>query len=876
MRRTRIAALAVAGVLVLLFGGRWLALRYTEALWFADLGRAAQYRHLLGTSLLWQAILLLGGGLWFGAQAFGVYASIGAVHLPRRVGNLEFAEAVPRGVLRAVAAAIGLLLGAATAVTFHDLGDYVALFRAAVPVGIPEPVLGRDASFYLARLPLLETLHLLAAVAVVTAMLLASGLYALTGSLVVRRRAVLLTPHARSHLVSLLAVLGLVVAWGFQLDGYQIVAGGGGRDGALSAVDRSLRLPLCTILAGISLVVAALTVLWLRWGRGITLAALWLGLSLAAVLGRYGAPLVADAWAGPPEPTLAGALADLGDRYARAGAGVLGVRVETIPALSEPHPDSLPALASALTGVSPWLAEPDLLAAWIARASGGSIPARLWTTTVSAYRDPDGPQRLAAVAVAETDQPAARRGRERPNWTAYHRGELAWGAAPVVVRLDGASAPGSSQQGALRALAAADVGPVRFLSHPSDLGVVGENARRPGEAPVGILLRGAVRRVLLAWALQAPPLLGRRTSVADRVLYWRDVPTRLQRLYPFADFEPPRAILSGGRLVWLSVGILVSDRFPLAARLDWRGRRANFLRAAYVASVDGHTGETRLFLRGAGADTAFAAALARGAGTDVEPLLDMDPDLRAHIGFPVTLLHAQADVLARHHGEPGEAPWALVRRAAASEPGTVPARQPASFEALLTITGSRALWRVTPVTDAGGNRLVGFVAGQASGDAEPMPRLLRLPSSEFSTVAAAESRLNASPAVLGAVAASAGVDGAVHRSPVVAAPAAGTVVYLQTVFASARRLAEPLQVGAVAILAGGRIGVGADVADAARALASARSAGYREAPDEGSLAAARTVFRTLDSAARRGDWAAFGRSLDDLRRALGLPPERRP
>ena len=876
MRRTQVAALAVAGVLIALFGGRWLALRYTEALWFADLGRAGQFRHLLGTRLLWQAILLAAGSLWFGVQVFGVYDSIGAVHLPRRVANIEFSEAVPRSVLRAVVAGIGLLMGVATAATFHDLGDYVTLSRAAVPLGIPEPVLGRDASFYLARLPLLETLHVLAAVAVVTAMLLAGGLYALTGSFAVRGRSVLLTPHARSHLVPLLAALGLVLAWGLQLDGYQIVAGGGGRDGALSAVDRSLRLPLCTILAGLSLVVAALTVLWLRWGRGITLAALWLGFALVLLTGRYGVPLVADAWAGPPEPTIAGALVDLRDRYTRAGAGVLSTRVETAPAVAEPEPDSLPALASALSGVSPWLTEPEILTAWIARSSGGSAAARLWTTTASAYRQPDGSPRLAAVAVSETDQVAARRGRARPNWTAYHRGAAAWGAPPVVAVLGGAPAPGAGRPAAAPALEAASVGPVRFLAHPSDLGVVGENARRPGEAAVGVLLKGAVRRVLLAWALQAPPLLGKRTSVADRVLYWRDVPTRLQRLYPFADFEQPRAIVSGGRLVWLSVGVLVSDRFPLAERLEWRGRRANFLRAAYVATVDAHTGDTRLFLRGEEADTAFAAGLARGAGAGVEPLRRMDPDLRAHLGYPVALLRSQAEVLARHHGEPGEAAWALVRRAAPSDPGTEPLRQPASFEALLTIGGIRALWRVAPVTDAGGNRLVGFVAAQASGDGEPVPRLLRLPSAEFSTIAAAESRLNASPAVLGAVAASAGADGAVHRGPVVAVPAAGTVVYLQALFASARRVVEPLRVGAVAMLAGGRIGVGADVSDAARAMASARSAGYREAQDEGSLAAARTVFLTLDSAARRGDWAAFGRSLDDLRRALGLPPERRP
>ena len=38
MNRRRLAFLAVAAVFVLLFGGRWVALRYTESLWFQELG----------------------------------------------------------------------------------------------------------------------------------------------------------------------------------------------------------------------------------------------------------------------------------------------------------------------------------------------------------------------------------------------------------------------------------------------------------------------------------------------------------------------------------------------------------------------------------------------------------------------------------------------------------------------------------------------------------------------------------------------------------------------------------------------------------------------------------------------------------------------
>ena len=859
MSRTRVAVAAVAGVLVALFGGRWVAVRYTEALWFADLGLGAQFSRLLADRLLWQGVVLLAATAWYGIQLFTVYLSIGSVHLPRRIGDLEIAEAVPRRVLRALAALVAAALGLLTAITFHDLADYVALYRAAVPFGLPEPVLGRDASFYLARLPLIETLHLMAVIAVVVAILLAGGLYALTGSLVVRRRHVAVTPHARAHLVALLAALALVVAWGFQVDAYQLVGGGGSDGGALTAVDRALRIPASTALGAVGLVVAALTVLFLRWGGGGGLLAIWGVFGVVAIGGRYVAPVVRQAWGGRPEPAVELALGDIADRYARAGLGVSGVAPQALTARGATDADGLDALGDALAGLSVWSGDPALLGGWLDGAVPDTSRPRLWTVTVSAYQGADGRPRLQAIAVPETDLLGILRTRERPPWTLGHRGALAWGGPPLVVDL-----PSS---GAARLTPATPAVPVRFVAHPAELAVVGEDARLPGEAPVGIRLDGFVRRLLLAWALQSPPLLGNRTNAGDRVLYWRDVPQRLERLFPFASFAAPRAVLADGRLVWVVSGFLASDRFPLAERVDWQGQAVNFLRAPYVATVDALSGATRLFLRGQ--DTAFAARLARASGASPLPADSIPPALRGHVGYPASLFIAQAEVLARHHGEPGQAPWVLARQASGDSGGGIAERRPAAIEAVLDLSGVDGLWRLVPLSDAGGNRLVAFVAGDESATGPLVPRVLRLVSADFPTLAAAESRLNATPAVVGAVAAAAGPDGAVHRSPVAAIPAGGTVVYAQAIFSSEHRLTEPLRASGAALMAGGRVGVGPDVESAARALASAQPPGAAEARNDDSLAAARAAFAALDSAARRSDWAAFARAMEALRRALG-------
>jgi uncharacterized protein len=324
MSRRRVAVYAVGAAVLGLFGGRWAAIQYTEASWYADLGLSHLYWTRLTHDLFWHAMVAAAATLWYAAQTLAVYRSIGAVHLPRRVGNLEIAEAVPRRVLRWVALGIAVVLGVVTAGTFTDVPALASLYRAAVPLDLREPVLGRDASFYLARLPLLETLHLAAMLLVLFGAFVALALYAMTGSITIAERRVRLTSHARTHLVTLLAVLGLVVAWGFQLDAYAIVGGGGGADGALAAADRAIRIPASTALAALALVVAAGTAAALRRGRAALLVAMWTTLAAAAVLGRLIVPYLAGVWGRGPSAAEAAALAQYADRYSRAGLGVLG------------------------------------------------------------------------------------------------------------------------------------------------------------------------------------------------------------------------------------------------------------------------------------------------------------------------------------------------------------------------------------------------------------------------------------------------------------------------------------------------------------------------------------------------------------------------
>ncbi len=883
MSRRRIAVYAVGAAVLGLFGGRWAAIQYTEASWYADLGLSSLYWNRLTHDVSWHLAVAAAATLWYAAQTFAVYWSIGAVHLPRRVGNLEIAEAVPRRVLRWVALGIAVVLGVVTAATFTDVPELVSLYRAAAPLALREPVLGRDAAFYLARLPLLETLHLAALLLVLFGAFVALALYAMTGSVTFAERRLRATPHARTHMVSLLAALALVVAWGFQLDAYAIVGGGGGAGGALVAADRAIRIPACHALAALALVVAAGSAAALRRARNLLVVAMWGTLAVAAVLGRFVVPFLSGVWGRGPSAQEAAALTQYADRYSRAGLGVLrDIEAESLAAAPEAPAESLAALGRELGGVSPWDGEPELLDAALSAALPDSARPRTWTATLEPYTANlvGAAPVFAALAVPETDEPALARMPGLPDWTALHRGPLSWAGPPVALLAE----PGEG--GALRYLTALESGgradtsadpaplggasgPLRYLARASGTAVVGPSEAPPAAGPRGLRLGGIVRRLLFAWALQAPPLLDRRTSAADRVLIWRDVPRRLERLYPFASFDSPRAVLVDGEVTWLADGYLASARFPLADHVTWDGDEVNFLRAAYLATVDAATGATRLYLRPP--DLPLAASIAAAMGAPALPSDGLGPGLRRHLGYPRELLVAQAEMIARHRGDTGAGagPWTLAVRAGDTASGGPPPPHPTL--ALLRLDGTPRLWRLLPLADDSGNALVALLAATTLADGTPRLRLLRLRPGTFPTVAAAESRISLAPAVVGAMAQASGPAGNVRRGPVAVVPAGGTVAYVEYLFSSPRRAEQPLLPRQVAVLEGGRLGVGDDVGSAARALAATGASARVEAAVSASLADARRAFLALDSAARAGDWVRFGRAYERLRQALGAP-----
>jgi uncharacterized membrane protein (UPF0182 family) len=832
---------AVVALLLALLLGRWLATGTANALW----------AEALGVVLFLTAFT--GAAIWCLGNLYLVYRSIGSVHVPRRLGNLEILEAVPRRYLLIAAVAIGLAL----AIAFSYRADgwwYVrALAGYRVSLGASDPILGRDLGYYLFQLPWSRTVH--AFITLLSGVMLAviGLLYTAVGAVRWTGRRLRVGDLARWHLAGLLAAFALALFWGYRLEPVEYVAGihGVPSDTVLTTV----RLPVARALSILALVAAALSLLWVRFPRVAVVAVPWIVLASVSFVGHYVVPTFAAAVRTPEElalesvearrDTMVGLAFD-----ARPPTMGLALTAAADPSAARAH-------AAALTTAPLW--DGFTVGVLLNRTVGAEPPARFGDATLGLYGASDGSAVPVYVAAREVDP--ATIPPEELSWDAVHQGPYAaaTGAAaiqahrvapaglpyfvPHLARADSAVAQATELALARRA--------VRFRPAAVDFAVVS-----PDDGPVvGAPAGGLLRRMALAWTLQSSRIVTSDLVTGQSLIVWhRDVLERLDRFAPFAAFSDARAVVVGDTLYWLASGLVSADAFPLAPTVRWRGEPVRYLRSSLVGVVEAATGRTAVYLtRDADPLTAAWAVLAPEI---VRPAGELPTALQHHLAYPAELFAVQVALLqVRGDGAGGRQTRPPV--AAAFPLGQEPYRWVGSTPAD-SVARLRLMAALTAPEDGA---LAGIVDGTVRDGA---PRLVYLAIEAALGVpgpaqaARQLGRLRADPE---------GIQGRLRMVPF-----DDGVLALQTGYVSPGEGAAP-QLVDVAVGWGRAAGSGSDLRTALTRL--------RTAPAPFGMAAtekeeARRWFERMDAARRSGDWVAFGRAYEELRRILTSEPDTLP
>lgn len=286
----------VAGAAVLLLG-RGLALIYADYAWYDALGASALWTERVRDVAAIHTVSAVFAGVFALLNLFSIRRSIVSLAFPRRLGNVEFGEAVPKRYLDRAVIALSVAVALALSLVV-PAWKQLALVRSGVRFGETDPFFQMDISFYVAWLPLENAAYEWALMLLVVVSAVALGLYALTPSLRWERGTFRLSAHVRRHLAVLGSLFLLVMAWSYRLDGYRLLIQGTGGNDTFSYLDHQWLIPAYLSLSVVTVAAAALVLVsgWTGQLRTIffTVSALLvcsvaLDLILPSVAGRLAA-----------------------------------------------------------------------------------------------------------------------------------------------------------------------------------------------------------------------------------------------------------------------------------------------------------------------------------------------------------------------------------------------------------------------------------------------------------------------------------------------------------------------------------------------------------------------------------------------------------
>lgn len=813
-RRSRRLAIALAGVVVLLFAGRWTAVVLADRWWAGELSAPAAAFvtdwHLLRLTLDLTGCLI--ASAWFIGHLFLVYRAVGTVQVRRNVANLEFREALTPGALLTVAIVTGGLLGLLVGVGASGWWREVILAWQGVSYGVSDPLLGRDLGIYVAQLPLWRAAHGFATLLTLLALSGVAALYMLVGAIRFIERRPAINDHARAHIGWLLAALALALAWGYLLEPYEAVA-----DSADLLDELSWRTGLWVspVLAGVALAAAVVSVIWATRPRHALVLAVWIVLAGASIIGHWVLPSLLGGATG--DTIQAGAR----EQLERMAYGLESLREGRLEQPGQPRPPVVPSL---------------------------------WSSSFISRAFPPDSGRLLALDAALL----ARQGKRRPVWVAVrwtppgritvsavadHR--VSRGGEPLFYRLSDTLAHTS---------------PVSLLElSPDQLRPDALPFRLRADGTRGVPVDGWARRVALAWALQTGEVLG-QVSRSTRI-DWRLSPEeRLARLAPFAQWGAPLPRVVDGELVWLLDGYLASSTFPLTGRVLWRNRRVGSVRSAFVGTVSAETGATRVYLQPeADALAETWAVLSQGV---VEPAASIPEEILRSAPYPGDLFRIQAQVLE-------QGPWKA--GSLTSTPGRGTMEPPPPQVGWAADTSGSVL--TSTFESPGERRLTAVLIGSRTDD-RTLLRLIRLDSTATLPIGAVlENRWDNFPSYDALTDSIREDGGKLERGALRVDVSSGAPVAYQTYFAvrpTGRMVLAWVSVAA-RDAARDRQGAGRSLEEAWSNLLGNTVPSPPGTAQAGRLDEAKRWLERADSALKRGDWSEFGRAWNTLKKLLGLP-----
>ncbi|MDI6711646.1 MAG: UPF0182 family protein [Anaerosomatales bacterium] len=879
-------ALWVGAAFVLASGAAGAVARfYTDLLWYQDLGQEAVFWTRLVSK--WAVF-----GAAFLVAALVVYVNVRVAwrFKPRAVlratdeatyrleATLEdFVRRTERFAgLGAVAAAavVGLMLAGGVS----DRWATLRLAMAAVPFGETDPQFGRDLSFFFFTMPALRMLAdwLLGLLFVV--LVLSGVAHLATGALRPWARLKGFDPHVKAHLSVLGGLMIVVQAFKYWLDIFELNYSPRGQVVGASYTDVHAQIPAYQVLIVVAIACGLALIVNIRF-RGWRLPALALGVWIGAsvLVGGVYPSLVQQFRVAPNEIAAEEPYIKRNIAMTRKAFGLDEIEVRAFPAAESLTATDVAANADTLSNVRLW--DPGIVRQSYQQLQGIRPYYDFADVDVDRYVI-DGKLRQVLVSVRELD--TSRLAEQAKTWVNQHL-VYTHGYGVVVSPVNEASGQGLPQ------FIVKDIPPASStdlkIEQPAvyfgeltrdyvvadteieefDYPVGDQNAGTRYSGAAGVEVGGALRRLAFAVRFSSPQfLLSQYIRSDSKVLFRRSIRDRVNELAPWLEVDDdPYPVIVDGRLVWIIDCYTVSDRYPYSQRIGG----VNYVRNSVKVTVDAYDGTTTLYAMD-GRDPVLAAwrRIFPGLVKDGEA---MPAGVRAHLRYPEGLFRIQAEAYKTYHMQDPrvfynkEDQWAL--------PGERAGRPMEPFYVLLRLPQEPKtdFMMMLPFTPRNKDNMIGWMA--ASSDAESYGRRVVYTFPKQKLVLGPDqisARINQDPAISQQLTLWNQRGSGVLFGNMLVIPIRDSIVYIQPLYLQAEQTAMP-QLTRVIVAYGDAVAMQADLPSTLAAVFG-KGAPAEDGADGASASVARAaeLYEAALEAQKAGDWAAYGRYIEELGRVL--------
>ena len=857
--------------------------------WYGSIG----YRQVLTTRYLSQAAaFLIAGGLaaLFFAVNWQLALRVGQSLAYGGRSNF-FATRVGRWLLIGLTVLLGLTVGSSASSRWETW----RLFLAGGSFGIADPVFGRDAGFYVFRLPVFSLLQEGALSVLLPTLAVVVAIYAVALGL---ERIDLANPPRpiRTHVLGLAALFLILVGVGYFLANFGLVYSTRGYPFGVGFTDATVVRPLNLILVLVSLVAAVLVALNIvRWrGRLLAITAgAWL---VAVILGAVLPAVVQQTIVVPSElvreqPFIANNIA-----LTRAAYDLEQTATESLSGQGEPPPAELSPESDIFDNIRLW---DYRIAAPIFQQVRSFVPYYVFPDVDVDRYSLDGRLRQVLIAARElsTDGLPA----NAQTWLNEHFA-YTHGYGVVVSPISEATVQG------LPRFLVGDIPPegtgrlaierpeIYFgevtgnwvavnTSQVEVSGLSDETAARPydGAARGSVGVSNYLARVVVALSLGDRRILfGNPLTEESRILLRRLVEERVEAVAPFLQLDPdPYLVIVNGRLVWVVDAYSVTDRFPGSTPFEG----LNYLRHTAKVTVDAYDGTVTIY-RTEVADP-IADAYARIYAGIFTPIAQAPPELRDHFRYPEGQFDIQSEVYAAYHvTDPaafynGEDRWEIAeeeieatdRREAATRPME-------AYYVTLPLPGQTesSFKLVRPFTPNNRPNMTAWMAGQADDTGQGRLTVFRFPRQ--TTVFGpqqVEARINQDPEISSQITLLGQAGSRVIRGNLLVIPIGQTVIYVQPLYLQATETqGAPTELQFVIVATVDDVEMRPTLAEALAAVAGNDGAAAADGSTGDAEPAATDIpvgdlaeqalaaYDRGQDALSRGDWQGYGEAQTEL------------